>query len=299
MFFGLQTFPVEYDFVVYAIPFFIGLIVLEVYLTTKMHKDSYIFIDAASSIGMGLGSMIINLLMKAVAFTFYLFLYEYRLFDLGWHWWVFVLLFFADDFTFYWHHRLSHEVRVLWSCHVNHHSSVKYTLATALRQSWGEQFYKYIWWAWLPLVGFHPIQILMMISISLVYQFWIHTELIYKFPAFIEFIFNTPSHHRVHHASNIRYLDKNHGGILIIWDRLFGTFSEELETEKPIYGITSNINTYNLFKIASHEFIAILHDVRRANNWSDKIKYFFYPPGWSHDGNDMRAKTLRSKMGLK
>jgi sterol desaturase/sphingolipid hydroxylase (fatty acid hydroxylase superfamily) len=296
---GFQSFPIEYDIVVYAIPFFILLIAIEVYLSIKMHKDSYIFIDAASSIGMGLGSVFINILMKAVAFTFYLFLYKYRLFDLGWHWWVFVLLFFADDFTFYWHHRLSHEIRLLWSCHVNHHSSVKYTLATALRQSWGEQFYKYIWWAWLPLLGFHPIQILMMMSISLVYQFWIHTELIHKLPSIIEFVFNTPSHHRVHHASNVRYLDKNHAGILIIWDRIFGTFAEELDTEKPIYGITTNIQTYNLFKIASHEFVAILHDVKSAPNWKDKIKYLVYPPGWSHNGKDLRAKTLRKAIGLK
>lgn len=296
---GFESFPIEYDIVVYAIPFFILLIAIEVYLSIKMQKDSYEFIDAASSIGMGLGSVFINILMKAVAFTFYLFLYKYRLFDLGWHWWVFVLLFFADDFTFYWHHRLSHEIRLLWSCHVNHHSSVKYTLATALRQSWGEQLYKYIWWAWLPLLGFHPIQILMMMSISLVYQFWIHTELIHKFPSIIEFVFNTPSHHRVHHASNVRYLDKNHAGILIIWDKIFGTFAEELDSEKPVYGITTNIQTYNLFKIASHEFFALMHDVKKANSWKDKIKYLVYPPGWSHDGKDLRAKTLRKAIGLK
>lgn len=276
---GFQSFPIEYDIVVYAISFFILLIAIEVYLSIKMHKTC-IFLYVASSIGMGLGSVFINILMKAVAFTFYLFLYKYRLFDLGWHWWVFVLLFFADDFTFYWHHRLSHEIRLLWFCHVNHHSSVKYTLATALRAKLGlEQFYKYIWWSGsASLLGFHPIQILMMMSISLVYQFWIHTELIHKLPSIIEFVFNTPSHHRVHHASNVRYLDKNHAGILIIWDRIFGTFAEELDTEKPIYGITTNIQTYNLFKIASHEFVAILHDVKSAPNWKDKIKYLVYPP---------------------
>jgi sterol desaturase/sphingolipid hydroxylase (fatty acid hydroxylase superfamily) len=191
---------------------------------------------------------------------------------------------------------LSHEVRILWSAHVNHHSSQKYTLATALRQSWGELFYKYIWWAWMPLVGFPPLMIFMVISISLIYQFWIHTELIHRFPKWFEFFFNTPSHHRVHHASNIRYLDRNHAGILIIWDRMFGTFSEELDTEKPIYGITKNIETFNPLKIATHELIDIVHDVRAAPTFSDKLKYIFYPPGWSHNGPDQRAATLRKQL---
>jgi sterol desaturase/sphingolipid hydroxylase (fatty acid hydroxylase superfamily) len=157
---------------------------------------------------------------------------------LGWHWWVWILILFADDFTFYWHHRLSHEIRVLWAAHVNHHSSTTMNLATALRQSWAEQLYKYFWWLWLPVVGFPPLMILMMMSISLIYQYWVHTELIRKMPKWFEFLFNTPSHHRVHHASNVRYLDQNHAGILIIWDRLFGTFAEERDDEKPVYGIT-------------------------------------------------------------
>jgi hypothetical protein len=111
----------------------------------------------------------------------------------------------------------------------------------------------------------------------------------------LSFFFNTPSHHRVHHASNIRYLDRNHAGILIIWDKIFGTFSEELESEKPVYGITKNIETYNLFKIATHELVDIIHDVRSAPTFTDKLKYIFYPPGWSHNGPDQRAKTLRNK----
>jgi sterol desaturase/sphingolipid hydroxylase (fatty acid hydroxylase superfamily) len=234
--------------------------------------------------------------MKGIAFGVFTMIYEYRLFEIGWQWWAWVLVFFADDFTFYWHHRLSHEVRILWSAHVNHHSSQKYTLATALRQSWGELFYKYIWWAWMPLVGFPPLMIFMVISISLIYQFWIHTELIHRFPKWFEFFFNTPSHHRVHHASNIRYLDRNHAGILIIWDRMFGTFSEELDTEKPIYGITKNIETFNPLKIATHELIDIVHDVRAAPTFSDKLKYIFYPPGWSHNGPDQRAATLRKQL---
>jgi sterol desaturase/sphingolipid hydroxylase (fatty acid hydroxylase superfamily) len=291
-----KYFPPENDPVAYAIPVFLLLIGLEIYLSYRENRQSYVAKDALASIGMGLGSVAINTLMKGIAFGVFTMIYEYRLFEIGWQWWAWVLVFFADDFTFYWHHRLSHEVRILWSAHVNHHSSQKYTLATALRQSWGELFYKYIWWAWMPLVGFPPLMIFMVISISLIYQFWIHTELIHRFPKWIEFFFNTPSHHRVHHASNIRYLDRNHAGILIIWDRMFGTFSEELDTEKPIYGITKNIETFNPLKIATHELIDIVHDVRAAPTFSDKLKYIFYPPGWSHNGPDQRAATLRKQL---
>jgi sterol desaturase/sphingolipid hydroxylase (fatty acid hydroxylase superfamily) len=290
-----RYFPPENDPVAYAIPFFLLLIGIEIHLSYKENKERYVAKDALASIGMGLGSVAINTLMKGIAFGVFSIIYEYRLFEIGWQWWAWVLVFFADDFTFYWHHRLSHEVRILWSAHVNHHSSQKYTLATALRQSWGELFYKYIWWAWMPLVGFSPLMIFMMISVSLIYQFWIHTELINHFPKWFEFFFNTPSHHRVHHASNIRYLDRNHAGILIIWDKIFGTFSEELDSEKPVYGITKNIETYNLFKIATHELVDIVHDVRSAPTFTDKLKYIFYPPGWSHNGPDQRAKTLRNK----
>jgi sterol desaturase/sphingolipid hydroxylase (fatty acid hydroxylase superfamily) len=255
--------------------------------------------EALASIGMGLGSLVVNVLMKALAFGVMTMLYEFRLFEIGWHWWSWVLMLFADDFSFYWHHRLSHEIRVLWAAHVNHHSSQDYNLAIALRQSWVEQLYKYVFWLWLPLVGFDPLMVMIMMSFSLIYQYWVHTEVIRKFPAVIEFIFNTPSHHRVHHASNIRYLDQNHGGILIIWDRLFGTFTAESDEERPVYGITSNIHTHNLFKIAFHEYQNVWKDVKNAPKWSDKLKYLFYSPGWSHNGPDLRAKSLRKALSGK
>lgn len=288
--------PVESDPVVYAIPFFLILISIELYVNWKEQRHLYESKEALASIGMGLGSLVINVVMKGLAYGTYSIIYQYRLFEIGWHWWSWVLIVLADDFTFYWHHRLSHEIRVLWAAHVNHHSSVHYNLATALRQSWAEQLYKYIWWLWMPLLGFDPLMMLMMMSISLIYQYWPHTELIHKLPRWVEFIFNTPSHHRVHHASNIRYLDRNHGGILIIWDRLFGTFSEEKDEEKPVYGITKNIHTYNLFKIAGHEYYDLWQDVKSAPGFMNKLKYVFMPPGWSHNGPDLRAKTLRNQL---
>lgn len=290
---NFQAVPVDKEPVAYAIPFFLLLIAIELYVNWKEQRNLYNSGEALSSIGMGLGSLVVNILMKALAFAFYTWLFQFRLFDIGWHWWSWVLILFADDFTFYWHHRLSHEIRILWAAHVQHHSSQSLNLATALRQSWTELLYKYVWWFWLPLVGFEPLMILMMMSISLIYQFWPHTEIIRKFPKWFEFIFNTPSHHRVHHASNARYLDQNHAGILIIWDRLFGTFSEENENDKPVYGLTKNIHSLNPLVIVSHEYKSIWQDVKRAPSWADKIRYIFMPPGWSHDGPDLRAKTLR------
>ncbi|MCB9226366.1 MAG: sterol desaturase family protein [Chitinophagales bacterium] len=278
----------------YSIPIFMVLIAIEALIAYKQHKDLYVGKDFLASISMGIGSAFIGAGMKTLAFIVYSFLYQFRLFDLGTEWWVWVLLFFADDFTFYWHHRLSHEVRVLWAAHINHHSSVKMNLGTALRQSWAELLYKYVWWMWLPLVGFAPIMIFIMQTISLVYQFFQHTELVRKLPKPIEFIFNTPSHHRVHHGSNIKYLDQNHAGVLIIWDRMFNTFQKE--EEKVVYGITTNIHTYNPFKIATHEFVALFHDVKNAPGLANKLKYIFYAPGWSHNGEDLRAKTLRKKI---
>lgn len=282
--------------VAYAVPFFALLIGIEAYLNYKERSDNYQLKDSAASISMGLGSIFIDLITKSIVFLAFKFIYtNYALFSdalsftiLGW-----VLLFFLDDFTFYWHHRLSHQVRLLWAAHVNHHSSTHYNLSTALRQSWTELFYKYIWYLWLPLLGFPPIMILTQISISLIYQFWIHTKHINRFPAFFEFVMNTPSHHRVHHAKNIIYLDRNHAGILIIWDRLFGTFMEEDPNEPVVYGITTNINTYNPLRIASHEFINLGKDIYKAPTFSDKLKYLLLPPGWSHDGSTMTADEMR------
>ena len=291
-----MDFSLDNKILAVSIPIFTFLILIEALLDYFQKRALYEKKDLFASLSMGIGSLFVGAGMKYLALLVYTFLYQFRWFDLQNVWWVWLLLFFADDFTFYWHHRLSHEVRIFWAAHVNHHSSVHMNLGTALRQSWAEQLYKYFWWCWLPLIGFAPMMIFVMQTISLVYQFFQHTELIKKLPKPLEFIFNTPSHHRVHHGSNVKYLDQNHAGILIIWDRLFNTFQEEDEAEKVVYGITNNIHTYNPFKIASHEFIALFKDVRRAPGLKNKLKYLFMPPGWSHDGEDLRAKTLRKNL---
>lgn len=284
--------PIDADPTIYAIPVFIALILLEVVINIKRNLHLYNLKDSMTCITMGLGVVVIGIVTKSFAYFLFSIVYEYRIFDIPNTWWMWVLLVFADDFSFYWHHRLSHSVRFLWAAHIQHHSSVNMNLSVALRQSWGEPFYKYLFYLWMPLVGFHPLWIMVMQAFSLIYQFFQHTELVGKLGP-LEWIFNTPSHHRVHHAVQIKYLDRNHAGIFIIWDRLFGTFEEE--KEKPIYGITTNIETYNPLKIASHEYVSIWHDVKRATKWSDKIKYIFMPPGWRHDGELMTSKYLQSK----
>lgn len=279
----------------FAVPIFLIAMVAEYFIA----KEKYYVKDTGVSLLMMVFSGIIEFIPKVLAFIAFFYLYELSpLKDIVQRqWWAWLLLVFADDFAYYWFHRMNHEVRLLWAGHVPHHSSVYLNLGTALRQGVGERIHKFLFWMWIPLLGFDPLMMFTMMGISLIYQFWIHTELVDKLPKPIEFIFNTPSHHRVHHASNIRYLDCNHAGIFIIWDRLFGTFSEEVKSiEHPKYGLTKNIETYHPVKVATHEYASILQDVKRANKLSDKLKYIFYAPGWSHDGEDKRAKVLRTKL---
>ena len=282
------------DLIQYAIPGFVILLVAEVIVTAIQQKDYYDVKDTASSLSMGIGNVIIGFVGKVIVFAAYSLVYQFHLFTVDMtQWWAWIILFFADDFSYYWFHRISHSSRYFWASHVVHHSSMKYNLGTALRQTWtGNITGSFIFWLWLPLLGFSPVAVMTMQAISLLYQFWIHTEHINKFPAPIEFIFNTPSHHRVHHGSDLDYLDKNHAGILIIWDRLFGTF--ESERKRPTYGLTTNVNSHNPVRIAFHEWMAIGQDIRRSRSIRTALGYIFGPPGWSHDGSRQTTKQLRA-----
>ena len=278
----------------YAIPFFIITVIIEIILTVKIRLEEYEFKDAATSIAMGLGNVILGLISKSLVVAVFLFFYKFRLFTLPFAWWSWILVLFAEDFCYYWFHRTSHENRLFWASHVVHHSSLKYNLSTALRQTWSGSFYSFIFWIPLILLGFHPVMVLVQISISLLYQYWIHTELIQKLPNWFEAVFNTPSHHRVHHATNPQYLDRNHAGIFIIWDRLFGTFEPEIE--KPVYGLVKNINTYNPVKIAFNEWIQMFKDAFASKtSFSNRLKYLVKPPGWKHDGTGILSTDLRKE----
>jgi sterol desaturase/sphingolipid hydroxylase (fatty acid hydroxylase superfamily) len=281
-----------------AIPAFVLLLALEALTYHLARQDDHAkgrdFVgydtrDSVTSVSMGLGSVVINIGWKVVVVATYAALYELtpiRL-DTG-DWWVWVALFFADDFSYYLYHRGGHRVRVLWASHVVHHSSQHYNLSTALRQTWTPMG-GIVFWAWMPLVGFRPWMILLAQSWNLLYQFWIHTERIGRLWRPFEFVFNTPSHHRVHHGSQEQYLDKNYGGILIIWDRMFGTF--EPEQERVRYGLTKNIETYNLLRVAFHEYGSIMADLRQAPGWRAKAGYLLGPPGWEPPADAVAASA--------
>ncbi len=281
------------DIVQLAIPFFLVLLVTEAALDALMRRDLYERQDTFASLAMGLGNVLIGLGAKAMQFAIFSLVYQFRLFDIPPAWWSWGILFIADDLTYYVFHRTSHECRLFWASHVVHHSSQKYNLSTALRQTWTGGFMGFIFWLWLPLVGFSPVMVLTMQAFSLIYQFWVHTQLVQHMGPF-EWIFNSPSHHRVHHGSNVRYLDRNHAGTLIIWDKLFGTFVPEGDDEKVVYGLTKNIHTYNPVRIAFKEWMDLARDVRQAPDWKTKLRYIFAPPGWSHDGRSHTAEELRA-----
>lgn len=281
------------NLILYSIPAFVALLLIEL-AWSRHHPEvkGYETRDTAASLSLGLMNVGINAGTKLVSIPIYIWLYERRIVDIpaaigAWSW---LVLFFAEDCCYYWFHRMHHEVRLLWAAHVNHHSSQHYNLSTALRQPLLTPFTGPWFWMPLPLLGFPPYMILTMQAISLLYQFWLHTEALDRLGP-LEWVLNTPSHHRVHHGKNVPYLDKNHGGVLIIWDRLFGTFARE--DEKVVYGLTTNIETFNPLRIGFHEVAAIARDVARAPTLAAKLGYMFAPPGWSHDGSTKTATELQ------
>lgn len=285
------------NLIYYAIPFFIVTVILEGIVLFKKQPQTYEFKDTLASIAMGIGNVFVNLLSKLLIVFIFTFIYQnYRISTIPFVWWSWLLILFADDVCYYWAHRMGHESRFFWASHIVHHSSQKFNLSTALRQTWTGGFFTFVFYIILPFLGFHPLMIFTQMSISLLYQYWIHTELINKMPRWFEAIFNTPSHHRVHHGSNPLYLDRNHAGIFIIWDKLFGTFQPELKNEKVIYGLTSNIKTFNPIKIALNEWISVFKDAFLAKtSLTNKLKYFIKPPGWKHDGSGKLSKDLRNE----
>ncbi|MET7638201.1 sterol desaturase family protein [Streptomyces sp. NPDC005438] len=268
--------------ILYAIPAFVLLVLVEAASYRFLPDDEergYELRDSVTSMSMGAGSQVVGLPWKTVTIAAYAGLYTLSPWELSptsvWTW---VLLFFADDLAYYLFHRAHHRVRVLWASHVVHHSSVHYNLSTALRQSWTPMT-SLPFWLPLALLGIPPWMILLQQSVSLAYQFLLHTERINTLWRPVEWVFNTPSHHRVHHGSNNPYLDRNYGGILIVWDRLFGTF--EPEGAPVVYGLTKNIRTHNPLRVAFHEYAALWRDVRRTPSWRERAGYLLGPPGWA------------------
>ena len=226
---------------------------------------------------MGLGSLAVIGAWNVVSFAVYAWLNTFRLCSippspLGW-----IAVMVAWDFAYYWDHRFSHEIRLFWAAHVNHHSSRAYNLSTALRQPW-TALQTTLFVAPLALLGFSAEMLYLAWGFNLIYQYWVHTEVVGRLGP-LEWVLNTPSHHRVHHGANPQYLDKNYGGILILWDRLFGTFAPEIEP--PVYGLTKNIDTYNPLRIAFHEWIALARDMAGAASLGEALRYALARPGWA------------------
>ena len=273
----------------FALPFFFVFIAIEVLAFRFLDDDGdadekdargYLYVDSRTSITMGLGALAVGVVFRAASLLLYTVLWEYVA---PWHlsasrWETWVGLFVLIDLLWYWYHRASHRIRLMWAAHQAHHSSEYFNLSTALRQKWNQWFESLIWLP-LPLIGMPPWLIYGAFSLNLIYQFFSHTERIDRLPRPVELILNTPSHHRVHHGSDPIYLDRNYGGVLIIWDRIFGTFQAELH--RPTYGLTTPVDTYNVVTLQFHEYAAILRDLQHATTWRARLGYVFGPPGWS------------------
>lgn len=278
-----------------SIPFFILLILVEMVLWKVRGTVVYEARDAAASLAMGLGNVVVGALTGGSVYLLYTWVHGFRVFDIGYTWWGIAVTMVAWDFMFYWSHRLGHEHRWFWANHIIHHSSQHYNLTTALRQPWTSKLtglsilgVPAIW------LGIPPELFFFSGGVNLVYQFWIHTEAVDRLGP-LEWVLNTPSHHRVHHATNPRYLDANYGGILIVWDRLFGTFVAEQRADPPRYGLVKNIRTFNPLWIAFHEYAAVARDLWHARSLREVCGYIFGPPGWSPDGSRKTSAQIQAE----
>ncbi|GAC66783.1 sterol desaturase family protein [Gordonia soli] len=282
---------------VVAVPFFLAMIAIEWIAAWKLEHEhegasdsqdapkrpvagAYDRSDSRASLAMGIVSIATSAGWKAVGLLAYAAVFAYLA---PWHlsataWYTWVIAFVGLDFLFYWEHRIAHRVRFIWATHQAHHSSEYFNFTTALRQKWNNSA-GLVMWLPLPLLGVPPALVFAVYSLNLIYQFWIHTERIGTLWRPIEFVFNTPSHHRVHHGSDAEYLDRNYGGVFILWDRMFGTHAPE--TRRPTYGLTKPVGTHNIWRLQTHEYVTMARDVRDATDWRSRLGYVFGPPGWA------------------
>ncbi|WP_461790649.1 sterol desaturase family protein [Pedobacter sp.] len=266
------------NYIALSVPIFFILIGIELAYTFYKKLNYYRLNDSIANLSQGIGSQLVGLFMKSVLFVGYMYIFEHwRLFEIPNTIWTWIILFIGVDFFYYWFHRMSHQINALWAAHIVHHQSEEYNLTVALRQSWIQGWFSWVFYLPLALIGFDPIMFLTLSSFNTLYQFWIHTRTI-KSMGFLEYILNTPSHHRVHHGSNPKYIDKNHAGTLIIWDRLFGTFQKE--EEEVYYGITKPLASWNPVWANLHYWKDLIETAKKSERFHDKIKVFVKPPGW-------------------
>lgn len=279
----------------YAIPVFFLLIGIELLFARLSKSDLYSFPDAVTNISTGIISQVSGAVFKLVVFGLYFYLYEnQRLMTIPDRWWTWAILFVSVDFFYYWFHRSTHEVSLFWGTHIVHHQSEEYNLSVALRQSATQMFLSNLFYLPLAFVGFSPVAFFTMSTFVTLYQFWIHTRAIDKLHPVFEYIFNTPSHHRVHHGQNPKYLDKNHGGTLILFDRWFGTFQKE--EEEVVYGVTVPLRSWNPVWANFDYFLWLGKRVFSAKTFGDALKMLFKKPGWLPEylGGSVAAKVEKS-----
>lgn len=268
----------EVDYIALSIPVFFILIGIELGYAVYKKLNYYRLNDSLANLSQGIGSQLIGIFLKTGTFYSYLYIFEHwRFYTFPNSVWTWLWLFIGVDFFYYWFHRLSHEINALWAAHIVHHQSEEYNLTVALRQSWFQS--GFAWFFYLPLAfaGFEPIMFLTVSAFNTLYQFWIHTRVIGSM-GILEWVLNTPSHHRVHHGSNPKYIDKNHAGTLIIWDRMFGTFQKE--EEEVVYGITKPLSSWNPVWANFHYWAELIQTARMSTGFRNKINQFIMPPGW-------------------
>ncbi len=276
-----------------ATPAFIALVVVEMIAVRLGARGDYDWRDSFTSLTMGFGSTLAAVLFGSTIVAAYGAAARWHLFAIPVTWWSGALCLVLDDLAYYVFHRSAHRVRWFWASHVIHHSSQHYNLTTALRQTWtGFWSLSFAFRLPLLLLGFDVRLVLFVAGINLIYQFWVHTETVGHLPAPFEWLLNTPSHHRVHHGSNPAYLDRNYGGVFIVWDRLFGTFEPEVEPVR--YGLVHNIASFNPVVTATHEWVAIARDVWSATTWRGRWMALAGPPGWREDGDGSTADAIRA-----
>ena len=285
-------------FLLLSIPFYTILIGTEILLSNWQHKKFYSVKDTFQNIYLTLINAGLDLLLRWAFYVSVLswgFLHHFFKIENVYLYWF--ALFILEDFAFYIEHRIDHYCRIFWAVHVTHHSSEEFNLSTGFRSSVLQPVYRFIYFIPLALLGFHPLDIVFMYSITQTYGILVHTKYIHKMPHWFEFFFVSPSHHRVHHASNVIYLDKNMGMCLIIWDKLFGSFQEEIKEEPVRYGLTKAVDNINHpIKIIFHEWQHIGRDINKKLPLVTRLKYLFMPPGWSHDGSTQTARQMREQL---
>lgn len=282
-------------FLLFSIPFYVLLIGAEIILSNLQQKKYYSVRDTVQNIYFTLLNAGLDGLLRGLFYISVLaWSFQHHFFQIENPYGYWFLLFILVDLAFYFEHRVDHYCRFFWAVHVTHHSSGEFNLTTGFRSSVFQPVYRFIYLTPIALLGFTPLDIVFMYSATQTYGILVHTQYIKKMPRWFEAVFVSPSHHRVHHASNVIYLDKNLGMCLIIWDKLFGTFQEELEEEPVKFGLTKPVeNAANPFHIIFHEWKSMAKDLKKRSTFSTKLKYIFMPPGWSHDGSSKTAVELR------